>query len=156
MHSNRVSFPWVSVFLATAGVVLLGTGLAKVASGFTGGEVLRTYDPILGLTLGTLFGWVGAIAVVVAVVCLTSRRLGLPVVLLLWLGTSFVAYRLGLWWVGGPKYCSCLGTMTAVLHLSPATVDLALKLALAYLLVGSVVSMRALVRQAGIEGLLRM
>lgn len=153
MQSNQVPFPWVRVFLSSASVVLLGTGFAKFASGLTGGEVLRTYDPVLGVTLGTLFGWVGAIEVIVAVLCLTSRQMGLPVVLLLWLGVSFVAYRLGLWWVGGPAYCSCLGTMTAVLRLSPVTVDLALKLALAYLLVGSVVSMWTLVRQAGIKAM---
>ena len=149
-------FPWIRGFLSSAAVVLMGTGLAKLASAFTGGEVLRTYDPVLGLTLGTLFGSVGTLEVAVALVCLISRRVGLPVVLLLSLSASFVAYRLGLWWVGGPEYCSCLGTMTGILRLSPAAADLALKLALTYLLLGSLIVLGRLLQRVGIKGLLRV
>lgn len=150
-----MSLPWIRGFLSSAGVVLAATGLAKIASALSSGDVLRTYDPVLGLTLGTLFAWVGMVEVTVALVCLTSRRMGLPVVLLVWLGASFVSYRLGLWWMGGPKYCSCLGTMTETLRLSPVAADLALKLALAYLLLGSLIALGRLLKEGGVEGLLR-
>lgn len=155
MGGKRMSHFRVRIFLDSAAVVLLSTGLAKVASVLTGGEVLRTHDPVTGLGLGTLFGRVGSLEVAVALLCLFSRRVGLSVVLLLWLGASFVVYRLGLWWVGGPRYCGCPGTMTGALRLSPAAADLALKLALAYLLVGGRVALRVLLKQAEIKGLLR-
>jgi hypothetical protein len=40
-------------------------------------------------------------------------------------------------WVGWHKPCSCLGNLTDALHIPPQTADTAMKIILAYLLIGS-------------------
>jgi hypothetical protein len=60
------------------------------------------------------------------------------------LGIGIVAtlmlYRIGLWTVGYDRPCNCLGTMTDLFHISPEAVDLAMKILLSYLLIGSCVA----------------
>ena len=43
----------------------------------------------------------------------------------------------GLWYLGWQRPCSCLGNLTDTLHISPHVADVAMKIVLAYLLVGS-------------------
>jgi hypothetical protein len=49
------------------------------------------------------------------------------VALVAWIGTVFLAYRLGLWWIGHEGACSCLGNVTRSIGLSPAMEDLGVK-----------------------------
>ncbi len=124
-------------FLASAFVILISTGVAKICSAFGGAAVLQTYDPIFGVSYRSVFWLVGTIEVGVAFACLLGRRVDLQARLVLWLTTGFVIYRLGLLLVGYRKPCSCLGSLTEALHLSPQSADTAMKIILAYLLVGS-------------------
>jgi len=91
---------------------------------------------------------VGGIELVVALVCLVSRRtLAIKAGLIAWLATSFLIYRLGLVWVVYQKPCSCLGNLTDALHISPQIADTAMKIILAYLLIGSYATLFSLWRQ---------
>lgn len=145
---------WLQAFLCSAGVILLGTGVAKVISSVTGGPVLSTNDPVFGVTLRWLFGVTGVLEVTIALICVFHRHVAFSTVLVLWLSASFLVYRIGWRWLGGASYCSCLGTMTEQLHLDPAAADLALKLALAYLLLGSAFALWMIQKRHGVRGLL--
>jgi hypothetical protein len=70
-------------------------------------------------------------------VCIFSKRTWLPAGLLAWLATSFLIYRIGLVAIGYHRPCHCLGNLTDALHIPPQTADTAMKIILAYLLLGS-------------------
>ncbi|OQA30465.1 MAG: hypothetical protein BWY57_02830 [Betaproteobacteria bacterium ADurb.Bin341] len=125
------------LFLYLAGVVLLLAGAAKCLSSFGHARILLERDPIVGFEFRTLFWVVGGIEFAVALVCFLSRRIWLSAGLVAWLATSFLAYRFGLWRIGYHKPCSCLGNLTEMLHVSPPAADAAMKVVLAYLLIGS-------------------
>jgi hypothetical protein len=80
---------------------------------------------------------VGVVELVIAGICLFGKSQKLKLGLIAWLATSFVVYRLGLWWMGWKKPCGCLGNLTDALHLSPQAADSLMKVILAYLLIGS-------------------
>ncbi len=120
-----------------AGVILAVTGIAKVWSGLGDSKLLAVIDPIIGIKFGQLMLVVGAAEIVIALVCFFSRRQTLALVLVAWMSTNFVVYRLGLWWMDWHRPCNCLGNLTDALHLSPQTADNIMKVLLAYLLIGS-------------------
>ena len=139
------SFP--QYFILTVGAILGLTGIAKVWSGLGTAKVLSVADPITGITFGHLMLLVGMVEIVVALLCFFGKSLKLGVVLVAWLATSFLLYRFGLWWIGWNKPCSCLGNLTGALHIPPQTADTAMKMILAYLLIGSYASLFWLWRQ---------
>jgi hypothetical protein len=137
----------VRLFVYSAGMILLLTAGAKIMSSIGHEAIFQTFDPLTGLQFRNLFRFVGAIEVAVALTCLFSKRIWFPVGLVAWLSTAFIAYRFGLIWVGYHKPCSCLGNLTDALHISPETADIAMKIILGYLLVGSYTTLFWLWRQ---------
>ena len=127
----------VRFFVYSAGVVLLITGLAKWISSAGGARILETPDPLLTVPFRQVFWVVGGLELVVAMICLFTKRVWLQNGLVAWLGTNFVVYRLGLLWIGYHRPCSCMGNLTDALGMSPKTADLILKIVLGYLVVGS-------------------
>jgi len=111
-------------FVGGAVVVLAVTGLAKLWSVSAPGKMLLVADPITGLAFGRLLLLVGLAELALAAVCVFGRSPRLKLVLIAWLATNFVVYRLGLWWMGWKKPCGCLGNLTDALHLSPQTAAL--------------------------------
>jgi hypothetical protein len=67
--------------------------------------------------------------------------------LVAWLATSLLAYRIGLVAVGYHRPCPCLGNLTDALHIPPQIADTAMKIILAYLLIGSYATLFWLWRQ---------
>lgn len=120
-----------------SGILLAITGLAKLISSFGSAYILQNPDPLLSISFRYVFWIVGAFELAVALVCFFSKCMGLRSVLVAWLATSFLVYRLGLVLVDYHKACSCLGNLTDALHISPQTADTAMKIILAYLLIGS-------------------
>lgn len=90
-------------FVPSAVVVLTVSGTAKVWSTFGHVELLMVADPIAGITLRWLLLAVGVLELVIAGVCLFSRNKRLATLLVAWLATNFLVYRLGLWWMGWHK-----------------------------------------------------
>lgn len=125
------------LFLYSAGALLLLTGVAKLISGSGHSRILLEHDPVTGLRFRDLFLAAGTMEIIIAVVCLLSKRVWFSVGLLAWLSTNFVVYRIGLSQTGYFKPCSCLGNLTDALHIPSHTVDITMKIILCYLLVGS-------------------
>ncbi len=124
-------------FLLSSAVIFAGTGVAKLLSTSADSRLLQMADPIVGIQVRYLLLAAGVIEVVVALVCLRARRPIFAATLVAWISTSFVVYRIGLWWMDWKQPCGCLGNLTDILHLTPQTADNIVKVVLAYLLVGS-------------------
>jgi hypothetical protein len=127
----------IRCFMYSAGVLLLITGAAKLFSSFGTAGILQTPDPILGFTFRQVFRVVGLIELVVSVICFFRTRVDLQAALLASLAACFLVYRLGLFWLGYQKPCSCLGNPTENLHISPHAADVTMKCFAIYLLFGS-------------------
>ena len=143
-HTNNAFSNW---FVLTAGAVLAITGIAKVLSGLGNSKFLAVIDPIIGIKFGQLMLVVGVTEIVIALICFFNKRQTWALVLVAWISTSFVLYRLGLWLMDWHRPCSCLGNLTDALHIPPQTADTAMKIILAYLLLGSYASLFWLWRQ---------
>ena len=134
-------------FLYSATAVLLLTAAAKSISSAGSAKILLEHDPLTDFDFRNLIRVIGSIETAVAMVCIFNKRVWLPAGLVAWLATSFLVYGLGLMWVGYHKPCSCLGGLTDVLHIPPQTADTAIKIVLAYLLLGSYATLFWLWRQ---------
>ena len=124
-------------FIYSAGLLLAITAVAKFISSLGNAHILNYADPLLAISFRRVFWIVGTLEVAVALVCIFGKSIRLQTGLLAWLTTSFLVYRLGLIWVNYQKPCSCLGNLTDALHIPPQTADTAMKIVLAYLLIGS-------------------
>jgi len=124
-------------FVQSVGAVLTVTGIAKILSSLGNSKFLDLVDPITGIKFGQLMLLVGVAEIAIALICFFGKRQTLALGLVAWTSTIFVVYRLGLWWMGWKKPCSCLGNLTDALHISPQTADNIMKVLLAYLLIGS-------------------
>ncbi|HEX5221421.1 MAG TPA: MauE/DoxX family redox-associated membrane protein [Verrucomicrobiae bacterium] len=138
-NGDGESFPLARWFRISAGAILIATGIAKIWSGLGSSKFLILVDPIVGVKFGQLMLMVGLAEIVIALLCFFSKRQTLALGLVAWISTNFVVYRLGLWWMGWKKPCSCLGNLTDALHISPQTADNIMKVVLAYLFIGSYV-----------------
>jgi len=125
------------LFLYSATVVLLLTALAKLISSFGNGTILQTRDPLTGFQFEDLLRIVGCIEIAIAVTCFYSKRMWFSAGLVAWLATNFLIYRIGLDVVNYHRPCSCMGNLTDALHIPPQTAEAAMKIILAYLLIGS-------------------
>ncbi len=125
------------VFYGSAVVILIVTALAKLISATGKARALALPDPMLMLTNREVLVVAGSIELLLAGYLFFGRKSWLKVPLVAWLATNFLIYRLGLMWMGVHKPCGCLGTITDALAIPPTTVDLLLKIVLAYLLAGS-------------------
>ena len=138
MSCERRKRPALAAWFTLSAVVILTiTGVAKVWTAFAPTKVLAVADPITGVSFGHLMLAVGGVELVIASICLFAQSQTLKLGLIAWLATNFVVYRLGLWWIGWHKPCSCMGNLTDALHLKPEVADNLMKVILAYLLIGS-------------------
>ena len=124
-------------FVLSAGAILAITGVAKAWSAFGGTKLLAVVDPILGIQFRHLMLAVGVAELAIAVVCLFSKANKLATMLVAWMATNFLVYRLGLWWMDWHRSCGCLGNLMDALHISPQMAENLVKVLLAYLLIGS-------------------
>jgi hypothetical protein len=129
---------WARWFILSAGGVFLVTGFAKIVSASGQARILKTDDPIIGMTFRSLMLLVGNLELIIAVVCLFSKKWKLSLKLVFWMAATFTGYRFGLWWIGWKTPCSCLGNLTDALKVSPQMADLIMKYVLVYLLAGSI------------------
>ena len=146
MEANYVQVKKIRWFVISAGALLTITAVAKFVSGAGDARVLEYPEPITSIPFKYVFWSLGVFELAIALVCFFGKRVGMQTCLLAWLATNFVAYRLGLLWLGH-KPCSCLGNLTDALHIPPQTADTAMKIILAYLLIGSYATLFWLWRQ---------
>lgn len=137
----------INIFLRSASALLVVAAIAKLVSSAGSARIMQNPDPILAIPFRHVFWIVGGIELVIAMVCIFDKRIEIKAGLVAWLATSFLVYRIGLILVGYHKPCSCLGNLTDALHIPPQTADMAMKIILAYLLIGSYASLFWLWRQ---------
>ena len=137
------AFPKWLVF--SFGVILFITGVAKIWSSFGNSKFLATPDPIIGIPFSSLMLAAGLLELGIAFVCwwcsCRTKKHQLAAFLVAWLSTTFLGYRWGMWWMHWKRPCNCLGNLTDALHIPPKTADTAVKIILAYLLLGSYVTL---------------
>src|ERR1700760_2997257 len=114
-------------FNLSAGGIFCITGLAKLVSAFGAAAILHHIDPIFRIKFAYLMFFSGIIELMVAGACFFSKRQAISSILVAWLATSLLIYRLGLWWIGWHRPCSCLGSFTGALHLQEQTADTTIK-----------------------------
>lgn len=124
-------------FNRSAGMLLLLTGLAKVISSNGSAEILSENDPVLGVPFRDLLFIVGMAELLLVGFLLFGQRLKLQAVLVAWLASNFLVYRLA-YLSTGFNHCPCLGTITKQLHISEGLADTIMMCILAYLIAGSV------------------
>ena len=136
-----------SYYIYSSGILLAITALAKLISSVGNGGILQQPDPILAISFQHVFWIVGPFELVISLFCFFGKRIDLQIGFVALLATNFAIYRVGLILVGYRKPCSCLGNLTDALHIPPQAADTALKIILAYLLLGSYASLFWLWRQ---------
>lgn len=129
------------LFIRTAGLILVITGLAKVVSTFGTAKIMQMTDPILGIPFRFLLLGVGILELTIAGFCFLRRFEQLGTALVAWISTAFLVYRFGLWFVGWHHPCACMGNLTDLLHLSPQAADNLMKGLLSYMLIGSFITL---------------
>jgi hypothetical protein len=134
-------------FVLTSGVIFSITTIAKIVSALGTQGLLRQPDPLMGISFRNLFLLAGWIEMAIAASCLLTDKYKLNTLLIAWLSTFFAVYRAGLWLLNWRSPCHCLGNFTDALHIPPQTADTAMKIILAYLLLGSYASLFWLWRQ---------
>lgn len=133
----RIGFDRSRWFAVSSGVILTVTGVAKIYSGCGVARVLMESDPVFGVTFRQLFLLVGFVEITIALVCFLDKHPSLSIMLVAWLASSFLVYRLGLTWIGWHRPCNCLGALTGVLRISPEFANNTMKVLATYLLIGS-------------------
>lgn len=129
----------ISLFIRSAGLLLLLTAIAKFISASGSSRILQVPDPIITISYGHIFWIVGTIEFVIAVICLCGKQAGLQLSLVAWLSTVFLIYRIGLLWIGYQQPCKCLGNLTDALHIPESLANQTMQVILFYLLLGSYV-----------------
>jgi uncharacterized membrane protein len=137
----------IRVFVFCSGILLFLTAIAKLVSANSNVRILQETDPVLSVTFRNVFWIIGTFELFVASICFFGKRIGLQAGLIALLATNFVVYRVGLVWIGYHRPCKCLGNFTDALHIPPQAADTAMKIVLAYLLIGSYATLFWLWRQ---------
>jgi hypothetical protein len=137
-HRNFVRENLAAWFARTAVVVLAVTAVLKLVAATGEGRILAQPDPFLAFFSNRQIMVLAALleAFVVSLILWEGDRLR-QAALVAWIGTVFLMYRAGLWWVGYEGACPCLGNVTRSIGLSPAMEDLGVKVLLGYLVLGS-------------------
>lgn len=131
---------FAAAFSTSAGLLLLALGLAHLL-GNQGRELVQPPDPVLVVSSRYLFWGLGGVELIVALVCLWARSPQLPAVLVAWLTSNLLVYRVALFWFGVYDVKAYYDTMANAFGVSVRTMDVLMTLAVAYLLVGSCVAL---------------
>ncbi len=133
--SSKIQFS--ACFAISGGLILFLTGAAKLLSSIGRQKLLNLSDPVFGLHFKTLLLLAGALEIVISILCLSSPKKPSSIILLAWISTSFLAYRIGMHLSGWNRPCPCLGGFTDQIHISWRVSNLITNTALLYLLAGS-------------------
>lgn len=119
----------------TCAGLLAAAATAKLWTTATGLRLLEVPDPVLAVENRYVLLAVAGVELLCATTLLFSRHVWFKALVLLWLGTNFVLYRVALWLAGAGTPCPCLGRLGARLGLSSSQTDWLTKAVVVYLLV---------------------
>jgi DNA-directed RNA polymerase subunit RPC12/RpoP len=141
-------FKAIPTFINSAAALLVGLAVAVFIANAASPGLTQPRDPLLLLSMRTVFWIVGALALAVGGVCLFAKRDALKTGLILWLVLNLVVYQIGFAWSGSQGgigvYLSSIATTFA---LSPGATNLILKIASGYLFIGSALTLLWLWRE---------
>jgi len=136
--TKNLSALWLTrLFVFSAVILLLITGVAKLISAFGTAYVLQSPEPITGFSFRAFFLVTGTIEIIAALFCLLTKQAQTRIRLVALLATNFMVYRIAVYWTGYHLPCPCLGDLAGALRISASTADLIMKCVLAYLIIGS-------------------
>lgn len=137
-------------FKVVAAWLLLATGVAKLVAVFGSVPILAEPDPLVGFLARRNLLLVAAVMEIAIAGYILLRKSQLKNLLLVaWLATVFLGYRLGLWVIGYQGACGCLGKVTDSLNVSPVLANFTMQGLLAYLLLFSYGYLIVAYRQGG-------
>jgi len=131
----------IRVFIYLAAVLLFTAAAAKLISSLGNAGFLEKDDPLFHVTYRNLFWIVGTLELGISLSCVLLKRVLLRLGLIAWISTSFLVYRASMSWVGYKRPCPCLGSLTSSLHIPAQAADVAMKVILVYLLLGSYIAL---------------
>lgn len=135
-------------FQHSAAAILIVTALLKIISLQTGIRFFLLKDPVFPfITNGQMMALSAMLELCVAIILIRKADRVFQFTALLGLSSIFLFYRLGLAWISPNEPCKCYGRATDWLHISTQTADTAMKIILAYLLLGSYATLFWLWRQ---------
>jgi len=137
----------IGVFIQSSGILFLLTAVAKLISATGNKRIFFNLDLVFHISFRHILCIAAAAELAVALICFFSKNQKLQADLIAMLATNFLLYRFGLYWQGYYGICPCWGNFTEVLHIPPQTADTAMKIILAYLLIGSYATLFWLWRQ---------
>jgi hypothetical protein len=126
------------LFRWSAALLLLSTAAAKLISAGGHATILDLPDPLLALPNRQLLVLVALIEVIIGAALLSRLSVQTKYLIVAWLSSNFILYRLGLHMLSPGKPCPCLGTITERLHWNPDQVNTVLWGIALYLLAGSI------------------
>lgn len=125
-----------NIFFRIAAALLMVTAMAKLYSAGGSARVLQVQDQFIHLGYRPVMIVVALIEIVVATFLLRSRSDLWRSLVLLWLSSNFMGYRLGSYLLG-VHLCPCLGHLTDRLPLPPGLADIALTVLVLWWFAGS-------------------
>jgi DNA-directed RNA polymerase subunit RPC12/RpoP len=130
----------VQIFTDSAGALLLALGLALLLANLASLGLIQPHDPVLKVSMDTVFWIGGTLLVGFALVCLFAKSKWLRLALILWLAVDFVVYQVGLHSMGVIHgFSGYLASLSSAFGISPKLAELTLNVAFAYLLLGGCV-----------------
>jgi DNA-directed RNA polymerase subunit RPC12/RpoP len=125
------------IFTDSAGALLLALGLALLLANLATLGLHQPHDPVLTVSMDTMFWIGGSLLVVFAFICLFAKSRWLQLALILWLAVDFVVYQLGLRAMGvAHGFSGYLGALAGAFGVSPIVAEWTLNVVFAYLLLG--------------------
>jgi hypothetical protein len=138
------------LFFVSAGAVLFVTAAAKFIASGGSAHALQLPDPVLVAPSFLILRVAGSVELAVGAIGFSEATAKTKALVIGWLGLAFAIYRLGLLYTGHRVSCPCLGNLTEALSMSPHVADVISIAILAYILIGSCVSL-VLLRKAQIH-----
>lgn len=129
-----MKIPSITILVRAAGACLILAACAKFLTAAGDSKILYELDPIFGLKNDRLLIAVGVLEAAIGIYCWRNALLRTKGILLLWIGGIFFAYRVGLWWMGYRKPCTCLGSVADHIGMSDQSADMVMKSVLAFLI----------------------
>jgi hypothetical protein len=135
-------------FFRSVGLLLALAGTAKLQAATGEARILGDYDPLFHFRLKLMMSTVGLIELLVAWVMFSNAITPLKrAVAVLWLGSCFAAYHIGLKEIGFHGYCACLGNIFATIGISNNAASKIMSGIILYMLTGGIVMLLLMWRQ---------
>jgi hypothetical protein len=129
---------WVRSFFYSSMLALIVAATAKIISAFQPLRILNSPDPVLGfITRRQMLLLSGYLEIVIVVSMSWRASIAFSAAALAWLTSLFLGYRICLHFLAPTEPCSCLGSLSAWMHMSDAGLQVVTNGLFLYLLIGS-------------------